>query len=77
MLAGNGINQEIINYSVHIIQQRLKNFNFRQSIQFKVRSGDEALNRNFSKPEKESIIYNSLGYVIPIYKYSCITKLTI
>ena len=26
MLAGNGINQEIINYSAHIIKQRLKNF---------------------------------------------------
>ena len=26
MLALNGINQEIINYSAHIIKQRLKNF---------------------------------------------------
>ena len=26
MLAGKGINQEIINYSAHIIEQRLKNF---------------------------------------------------
>ena len=26
MLAGNGINQEIKNYSAHIIKQQLKNF---------------------------------------------------
>ena len=26
MLAGNGINHEIINYSAHIIKQQLKNF---------------------------------------------------
>ena len=25
-VSGNGINQEIINYSAHIIKQRLKNF---------------------------------------------------
>ena len=61
MLAGNGINQEIINYSVHIIQQRLKNFYTEYTSTYKVRSGDEALNRDFNKPEKESIFYNSLG----------------
>ena len=26
MLAGNGINQDIVTYSAHIIKQRLKNF---------------------------------------------------
>ena len=35
-----------------------------------MRGGDEALNRNFNEPEKESIIYNSLGFVIPTYKYA-------
>ena len=40
-------------------------------------SGDVALKRNFNKPEKESIIYNSLGFVIPAYKYTWMTKCTI
>ena len=57
MSPGNGINQEKLFGKHHstAIKELL------QSIQFKVRGGDEALNRNFNKPEKESIIYNSLG----------------